>query len=557
MIAGIWAEVLKLDQVGMADDFFELGGHSLLATQVVSRIRQAFQVELPLRALFEAPTVAGLAERTEALGREKQGLEAPPITRVQRDQALPLSFAQQRLWFLDQLEPNNPLYNVPHIARLSGRLNVGVLEKTLNEIVRRHETLRTRFESVGDQPVQVIAPSLTLPLTIVDLTGTPEGDRETEARKRAMEEVKQPFHLATGPLLRASLLKLSDDDHVLVLNTHHIISDRWSLGVLSQELAALYEAFLENKPSPLPELTIQYVDYAVWQRQYLSGSVLDEQLAYWKQQLEGAPPVLEIPTDRPRQALENFWGGVHKQTLPEDLVKDLRALSRRESATLFMTLLAAFQLLLARWSGQDDVVVGTDLANRTQVETEKLIGFFVNLLPVRTRFAGNPSFEELLEQVREGSLGAFAHQDLPFDKLVEELRPERSLTHNPLVQVLFVMQNTPQMSREFGGLKLGPLGVSSTSRFDLVLFINDPEGSPYATWMYNPNLFEALTIERVAGLYEALLRSVASDPGLKFSAIRELLGEAERQQRSREEKAFQQASIERLKRLKRKAMSEA
>ena len=226
--------------------------------------------------------------------------------------------------------------------------------------------------------------------------------------------------------------------------------------------------------------------------------------------------MLEIPTDRPRQALENFWGGVHKQTLPEDLVKDLRALSRRESATLFMTLLAAFQLLLARWSGQDDVVVGTDLANRTQVETEKLIGFFVNLLPVRTRFAGNPSFEELLEQVREGSLGAFAHQDLPFDKLVEELRPERSLTHNPLVQVLFVMQNTPQMSREFGGLKLGPLGVSSTSRFDLVLFINDPEGSPYATWMYNPNLFEALTIERVAGLYEALLRSVASDPGAEI-----------------------------------------
>jgi acyl carrier protein len=557
VMAGIWAEVLKLDQVGIKDDFFELGGHSLLATQVVSRIRQAFQVELPLRALFEAPTVAGLAERTEALGREKQGLEASPIARVPRDQALPLSFAQQRLWFLDQLEPNNPLYNVPHIARLSGRLNIPVLEKTLNEIVRRHETLRTRFESVGDQPVQVIAPSLTLPFTIVDLTATPEGERETEARKRAMEEVKQPFRLATGPLLRASLLKLSDTDHVLVLNTHHIISDRWSLGVLSQELATLYEAFLENKPSPLPELAIQYVDYAVWQRQYLSGSVLDQQLAYWKQQLEGAPPVLEIPTDRPRQALENFWGGVHRQTLPEDLVKDLRALSRRESTTFFMTLLAAFQLLLARWSGQDDVVVGTDLANRTQVETEKLIGFFVNLLPIRARFAGNPSFEELLGQVREGSLGAFAHQDLPFDKLVEELRPERSLTHNPLVQVLFVMQNTPQISREFGGLKLGPLGVSSTSRFDLVLFINDPEGSPYATWMYNPNLFEALTIERVAGLYETLLRSVAADPGLKFSAIHELLGEAERQQRSREEKAFQQASIERLKRLKRKAMTEA
>ncbi|HKS74563.1 MAG TPA: condensation domain-containing protein, partial [Terriglobales bacterium] len=347
-----------------------------------------------------------------------------------------------------------------------------------------------------------------------------------------------------------------NEDHVLVVNTHHIISDRWSLGVLSQELATLYEAYVRGNRSPLDELAIQYPDYAVWQRKCLSGTLLEEQLKYWKEQLEGAPPVLELPTDRPRQALENFWGGVHKQVLTENLIKDLRSLSQRHGVTFFMTLLAAFQTLLARCSGQDDVVIGTDLANRTQLETEKLIGFFVNLLPIRTRFSGNPTFDEVLKDVRETALGAFAHQDLPFDKLVEELRPERKLTHNPLVQVLFVMQNTPQMTTEFGGLKLSPLGVSSTSRFDLVLFINDPDGSPYATWMYNPNLFDAATIERLAGLYEALLRAVSTDAALTVSAIRELLAETEKQLRSVQEKAFQQASLQRLQRLKRRAMSE-
>ena len=555
VIAGIWAEVLKLDQVGMEDDFFELGGHSLLATQVVSRIRQAFRVELPLRAMFEAPTVAGLAERTEALARSDEGLEAPPITRVARDRALPLSFAQQRLWFLDQLEPENPLYNVPHIVRLTGGLNAAVLEQALKEIVRRHETLRTRFESVDDQPVQVIAPELRVPLEIIDLTSLPEGEREAEARRLAMEEVKRPFHLATGPLVRALLIKIADNDHALVVNTHHIISDRWSLGVLSQELAALYEAYAAGQPSPLPELGIQYADYAVWQRQYLAGGTLDRQLEYWKQQLAGAPPTLDLPTDRPRQALENFWGGVHKQALSPRLARELRILSRRHSVTFFMTLLAAFQVFLARWSGQDDVVVGTDLANRTRVETEKLIGFFVNLLPVRLRLVADSDFIEVLKQVREAALGAFAHQDLPFDKLVEELRPERKLTHNPLVQVLFVMQNTPQAYQEFGGLKLCPMGVSSTSRFDLVLFINDPDGSPNATWMYNPNLFDETTVKRAAALFEVLLVQVATAPAVKVESLFEVLSESEKQLRQGESKQFEQISLRKLKEIRRKAVT--
>jgi amino acid adenylation domain-containing protein/FkbH-like protein len=555
IIAEIWAEVLKLQQVGVEDDFFELGGHSLLATQVISRMKLAFKTELPLRVLFESPTVAGLARQVEAMARQKRGLGAPPIQSIPRDRPLPLSFPQQRLWFLDQLEPGNPLYNVSYITRMKGPLNLEALEKSLNEIVRRHESLRTSFPTLNDQPVQVIARQAEVNLAFTDVSHLPTLERcEAEARRLATEEIQRPFNLATGPLLLPLVIKIADDDHALILMMHHIITDRWSLGVLSQEIASLYEATLEGKPSPLPELEIQYADYAVWQREFLSGQVLENQLAYWRQQLEGAPPVLELPTDRPRKGTEPFWGAQHRRAIPAELASALRAFSRSQRATFFMVLLAGFQLLLARLSGQDDIVIGTDLANRNQLETEKLIGFFVNLLPMRAQLDHQASFMEFFQHIRESSLEAMAHQDIPFDKLVEELRPDRNLTHNPLVQILFVMQNTPQMALEFGGLKLGPLGVSGSSRFDLVLFVNNPDTDPSTMWVYNPNLFDAGTIAGMANHYEFLLQKACENPGTKLESLFAGLEEAEKLQRGSEQKKFQEAGLEKLRKIRRKAI---
>jgi amino acid adenylation domain-containing protein len=555
VIAGIWCEVLKFDRVGIHDNFFELGGHSLLATRVVARIRQALSVDLPVRSLFEEPTVAGLAETIRSLLHKNSGIQTPVLQRIAREQMMPLSFAQQRMWFLDQLEPGTPLYNVAYVTRLTGELNAGALEKSLNEIVRRHETLRTTFVSDEGQPSQQIAPELSIPLVFTDVShsGTSE-ECEAQARKMAAEEVQQPFNLSTGPLIRGLLLKIGQNDHALVITMHHIITDRWSLGVFSHELAALYEATLLGKPSPLLELAIQYVDYAAWQRKFLSSSVLENQLAYWRQQLDGAPAVLELPTDRPRSAGNSFWGAQVRQIMPSDLSTKIKLLSRREHATFYMTLLATFHLLMGRLAGQNDVVIGTDLANRTQLETEKLIGFFVNLLPMRAKVEPSAQFTNFLREVRESSLQAMANQDIPFEKLVEELRPERKASHNPLVQVLLVMQNTPPMVQQFAGLELKPLGVSSSSRFDLVMFVNDPDTSPSTTWMYNPNLFDASTIERIAELYRVILAKVCEQPEINIQALFRSLDEWEAQAHTAEQKKFEASGREKLRKARRKAV---
>jgi len=557
ILAGIWAEVLKAQQIGIEDDFFELGGHSLLATQVVSRIRQAFNLPLPLRDLFEAPTVAGLAGRISSLEKRRAGIETAPVRRASRQGRIPLSFAQRRLWFLDQLEPGNPLYNVARVARVEGELNYEALEKSLNEIARRHESLRTTFPNLDNEPGQAIATEVEIQLQILDASHFQDLSAcENEARRLASEEIQRPFDLATGPLLRALAIRIGSADHALILNMHHIISDRWSLAVLTEELAALYEAHLAAKPSPLPELEIQYADYAVWQHQFLSGDVLDRQLRYWRQKLEGAPPVLEIPTDRPRHEIQQFWGAHYIQPLPKETTDQLKTLSRIERGTFYTSLLAGFELLMGRLAGQDDLVIGTDLANRNQIETEKLIGFFVNLLPIRARVDRQAAFTDFYQQIRETVLEAITHQDIPFDKLVEELRPERSLSHNPLVQVLFVMQNTPPLVREFGGLKMRPLGVSSTSRFDLVVFINDPESDVSVTWMYNPTLFDRDRVLQMAHSYEFLLKTVGADPGVKLESLFASLGEFEREQRRGEQEKVQKLGLEKLKKARRKAIAE-
>ncbi|MDQ3942480.1 MAG: condensation domain-containing protein, partial [Actinomycetota bacterium] len=441
----------------------------------------------------------------------------------------PLSFAQERLWFLDQLEPGNPVYNRPAAVRLTGPLDVRALERGLSEIVRRHEILRTTFPAEAGRPVQRIAPPRPLSLTVTDLGGLPESEREAQARRLAREETRRPFELARGPLLRASLLRLGDEEHVLLLTMHHIASDGWSDAVFFRELAALYEAFSTGEPSPLAELPIQYVDYTVWQRQWLAGEVLDEQLGYWKRQLADVS-ALQLPTDRPRPAVQTHRGARQELMLPGPLTEALKDLSRREGATLFMVLLAAFQALLARYSGQEDIAVGTPIAGRNRAETEGLIGFFVNTLVLRTDLSGDPTFRELLGRVRETTLEAYAHQDLPFEKLVEELEPQRDLSRTPLFQVMFALQNVPQQDPELADLTLSRLRVESgTAKFDLTLSMIEEAKGLKGSLEYNTDLFEAATIERMLGHFRTLLEGIMTEPERRISEL-PLLTEAERHQ---------------------------
>ncbi|RKH09839.1 amino acid adenylation domain-containing protein [Corallococcus sp. CA053C] len=525
-VAELFTQLLRVERAGAEDSFFELGGHSLLAMQLVSRLRATFQVEARLRDVFEAPTVAGVAVAVEAARSQGGAAGAPPITRRSRETPPPLSYAQQRLWFLDRLEPDSPLYNMPAAVRLTGPLSVSALQQALQELVRRHEALRTTFPTVDGQAHQAIASDLPLSLSVIDLRDS----TEAEMHRLAMEEARTPFHLAHGPLLRAKLLRRSDQEHVLLLTMHHIVSDGWSQGVLVRELGALYEAFTAGRPSPLPELPIQYADYAVWQRQWLAGDVLASELSWWKQQLHAAPPALELPTDRPRPAVRTYRGSVVPVALSRELSDALAALSRREGGTLFMTLLAAFQVLLHRHSGQDDIVVGSPIAGRTRAETEGLIGFFVNTLALRTKLDGDPSFRELLARVREVTLGAYAHQDVPFEKLVEELAPVRDLRRPPLFQVMFVLQNTPMPALALGEATLEPLPFAQTvAKFELTLSLEETAEGLRGSLEYNTDLFDAATVERMAGHYRTLLEGLVAEPGQTLSRL-PLLTEGERHQ---------------------------
>lgn len=462
----------------------------------------------------------------------------------------PLSFAQQRLWIIDQLQLGNPGYNMPMAARLKGVLNQPALERSLNEIVKRHETLRTTFTQVNGQPFQCIAPTLTLTLPFIDLHELTPEEQEVEVQHRAQEEAWQPFDLARGPLLRGTLLKLDATEHVLLFTMHHIISDGWSIGVLLQELAVLYEAFCQGKPPQLPKLPIQYADFAVWQRQWLNGEVLETQLAYWKQHLGGTLPILQLPTDRPRSATETSLGAIHSCELSAKLCQALQSLSRQANVTLFTTLLAAFKTLLHRYTGQVDILVGTDVANRNRAEIESLIGLFVNILVLRTDLSGNPTFLELLKRVRDVALGAYAHQDLPFAKLVEELQPERHLNQTPLFQVLFVLDNTPMSDLQLANLTMSWMDTPKrTAKFDLALFVGTREQGLLANWHYNTDLFDTSTIVRMSQHFETLLNSIVVQPDARIDAL-EMLTEAEKKKQAIAEVKQEENKLKKFKNFK-------
>ncbi|RKH42398.1 amino acid adenylation domain-containing protein, partial [Corallococcus llansteffanensis] len=525
-LAAIWAEVLRVPQVGVKDDFFALGGHSLLATQVVSRIRAEVGVELPLRALFEASTVEALAKRLENVERTR----APVLTSVSRAAPLPLSFAQQRLWFIDQLEPGTALYNVPIAVRLEGDLDTAALERALREVVRRHEALRTTFAVGNPEPVQRISSDGAFSLTTEALRTSSAEEREQTARKRVAQEVLRPFDLEHGPLFRALLLKLAAREHVLVITMHHLVSDGWSLGVLVREVGMLYAAFVQGQPSPLPELPVQYADYAAWQRGWLQGATLQREVDYWKRKLSGAPPVLELPTDRPRPAVRGNAGATLGFNLSRELTGKLRSLAQREGASLYMVLLAGWQVLLSKYSGQDDISVGSPIAGRTRKEVEGLIGFFVNTLVLRAQVDGAQSFRKLLGQVKETVLEAQEHQDVPFEKLVEALQPERSRGHTPLFQALLALQNLPVGEARLPGMTLNPLELEGgTSKFDLSVFFMETADGLSGVLEYSTELFEAATVRRMADHLRVLLESVLDHPEAPVTRL-SMLDATERRQ---------------------------
>ena len=530
-LAAIWSDVLRLDRIGVHDGFFEIGGHSLLATQIMSRVREAFGLELPLRTLFETPTIAGLATaiETAAGAGTDAGRETPPLAGVDRSGDLPLSFAQQRLWFLDQLESGSG-YNVPTALRLFGRLDTGALEAALAEIFRRHEALRTVFVEVNGAPVQRIAAVPQPVLRHVDLRHLPDGERQADALRRSVEEGVTPFDLARGPLARVTLLRVHEEEWVLLFTAHHIVADGWSLGVLTRELSVLYGSFAAGRPSPLADPPVQYGDFAVWQRDWLQGAALERQLAFWRTQLGGALPVLELPTDHPRPPTVTYRGGQRTRRLAPELSHHLRALGRRESATPFMTLLAAFKVLLYRHTGVADLVVGSPIASRTRTELETLIGFFVNTLVLRTSLAGDPPFRELLRRVRETTLNAYAHQDLPFEKLVEELQPTRDLARSPLFQILFAVQNADIEPPHLTGLTSAPFGApAQAAKFDLELHVwEETDGGLTTMALYKTDLFEPGTIDALLERFEVLLSEIVAAPDRPISALSTLPASEER-----------------------------
>ncbi|BCL84580.1 non-ribosomal peptide synthetase [Ktedonobacteria bacterium brp13] len=564
----IWAEVLGLERVGVLDNFFELGGHSLKATQIISRARRTLGIMIPLRSLFEHSTVATLARAFEQAAEQQEEdtgstlalqplsyemhqarlqayLEGVPDEEFQAllatvvmsnepesvySSIFPVSFAQQRIWLLDQITPDTAIYTIPGGLRLIGKLQRQALEQVLNEIVARHAMLRAAFPTVGGRPVQVVQPFAYAPLPYRDLRDLNEAEREEEIQRIVMEDAHRPFNLASGPLFRPSLLQLAEEEHVLLLTVHHIVFDGWSQGVLIQEMVQLYAAFVNNQPSPLVPLPLQYPDYSQWQREWLQGTVMQEQLAFWKQQLNGPLPTLELPTDRPRPPVRTFVGAEYLFTLPLATTKALTALSQQEEVTLFMTLLTALNIVLSRYTGQTDLLIGTPIANRTQSEIENLIGCFINTIVLRTDLSDNPSLRTLLKRVQQMALDAYAHQDLPFEKVVEEVQPERDLSHSPLFQVVFVFQNAPQPPFTLQDLTVNILPTTmQVAEFDFTLYMWETAEGLAGSFKYNTDLFDEVTLARLTTHFQRVLEAMIAHPDHRVSEI-SLLNAAERAQ---------------------------
>ncbi|MEP7010534.1 MAG: amino acid adenylation domain-containing protein [Acidobacteriota bacterium] len=532
VLAILWGQALGVESIGVHEDFFDLGGNSLLATRLISRMRETFHVDVSVRRMFESPTISGIAQDLESDLRTGLIQAAPDLVAVPRTGELPLSFSQQRLWFLDQLLPEGNVYNISTAIWLEGVLKVAPLRRSLNEIVRRHEVLRSRFFSEQGRPVLAIEPSVDLPLPVVDFLAVPAARRHGEVQKMARWEAQRSFSLSQAPLLRVVYVHLGDGEQVLLMTVHHIVFDGWSAGIFFRELETLYRAFAAGRPSPLDELPIQYLDYAGWLRNWLAGEVLEQQLAYWRQQLAGAPSVLEMPLDRPRPGVQTFRGANRSANLPFLAARRLKALSREQGATSFMTMLAAFYALLHHYSGQDRIAVGTPIANRTRSETESLIGLFANTLVLCSWVDGRRSFHDLIAVVRDVAIGGYAHQDVPFEKLVDELHPQRDLAHQPLFQVMLVFEGQNQTGGGASAPSLNANVVDSSqgaAKFDMTLFLDEDGARLSGMLEYNVDLFDGTTAGRLLEHFGALLEGLAEDPHRSIAEL-SILSAAERHQ---------------------------
>ena len=555
-LARIWGDILGLDRVGVEDNFFTLGGHSLLVIQIASRLRDALGVELPLRSFFETPTIRALACEVDRLLGSK-GEPAPPIRRLEGGGLLPLSFAQQRLWLIEQLAPGNNAYLIRRAYRLAGPLRSGALRQAFDEVVARHDSLRTSFLSSDDGPRQDVAPRATAPFSEVDLSGFPAEERAREAERLAALEGETPFDLSQGPLLRVRLVRLEPEEHLLLVTMHHAISDAWSIGVLFREVAALYEGFVSGRGSTLPPLPVQYGDYSVWQREWMRGDVLERQLSHWRRELAGAPEVLDLKADRPRPPTRTHEGGRRSLSYSHDLAERLKRIGRGQGATMYMTLAAAYGCLLSRYTPAQDVLIGSPIAGRNRVETEGLIGLFVSTLVLRARLAGDPTFAELVGRIREAALGAYAHQDLPFEKLVDELRPARSSSYNPIFQVWFVLQNAPAVSWKLPAIRATTVPPTAIAvRHDLQLTMWETGEGLRGSFDFSSDLFDPGTMDRLAEELGDVLRSVAENPALRLSDLGGIMDEAAVRRTAEDQERLEQVSVRSLKSARRKAFRE-